>query len=188
MSQNVSTKLDRGLTPQQFIDAMTKNQETFLNWRDQFEWKDSGDRAFFQTLRSRDDLRCLIIAADWCGDVVRNVPVVLNVLKEAGIRTEMYIMEEHLEFIDQFLTMGGRSIPVVLLTNAAGDVLAQWGPRPRHVQAAMIQFKQQNTDRSAPDYGDNLKEARAEMARQYGEGTDYQSVIVKELREVLTAL
>ncbi len=31
--------------------------------------------AFHESLNNRDDIRCMIIAAAWCGDVVRNMPV-----------------------------------------------------------------------------------------------------------------
>lgn len=187
MSKNLANKLGTGLTPQQFIDGMTKNQEAFLNWSEQFVWTDESDRAFFQSLNDRDDLRCLILMSDWCGDVVRNIPVVFHVLEEAGIPVDVLIMEENLDVMDQFLIMGGRSIPVVIFTDTGGHVLGQWGPRPKWVQEVMVQFKQNNPDRNAPDYETNLQETRQEMARRYGEGRGYQDVIVKELHELLSS-
>ncbi|MDF2680206.1 MAG: thioredoxin family protein [Brevibacillus sp.] len=188
MSINVSHKFRTGIKPQAFIDGMTKNQEAFQGWKESFSWPSEEDREFFASLANRDDLRCLILAADWCGDVVRNVPVVLEALKDTEIPTEILIMEDHLEFMDENLTMGGRSIPVVIFADTGGHVLAKWGPRPKHVQEVMIAFKQKNPDRTAPDYDDNIKVARAEMLQQYGEGPGYQAVIVKELRELLSSI
>ncbi len=185
MSDNLAHKFGLGLAPDVFAAGMQHNRETFADWYNRFSWEDEDDRAFFRSLAERDDLHCLILAADWCGDVVRNVPVVFRVLEEAGIPTEVLVMEEHLDVMDQFLTMGGRAIPIVIFTNAAGDVLTQWGPRPRHVQEVMVAFKQANPDRTAPDYDEKIKAARAEMLARYGEGTAYQQVIVKELREQL---
>lgn len=186
MSRNLSDKLNTGLKPQQFIDGMTKNQEKFLEYYNGFTWSSEEDRQFFESLRNRDDLRCLILASDWCGDVVRNVPVVFRALENSGIPVEVLIMEQNTDVMDQFLTMGGRAIPIVIFTDTGGHVLGQWGPRPKHVQAVMIKFKQENPDRNAPDYDEKIKVARAEMARQYGEGLGYQAVIVKELRELLS--
>lgn len=186
MSKNVADKLGKGLAPQQFIDAMTKNRDKFEDWYNRFEWSSEDDRGFFESLSNRDDLRCVIIAADWCGDVVRNIPVVFRALEHSGIPVEVLIMEENLDTMDQFLTMGGRSIPVVLFTDTGGFVLGQWGPRPERVQRIMVAFKQANPDKGAADYEDNLKAARSEMMAQYGEGTGYQTVIVKELRELLS--
>ncbi|CAH0119182.1 MULTISPECIES: thioredoxin family protein [unclassified Paenibacillus] len=188
MSKNVSHQFGKGISPQQFIDGMQKNKETFLSWHEQFAWQNEEDREFFESLNNRDDLRCLILMADWCGDVVRNVPVVFHAMKTAGIPTEVFILEEHLDFMDQFLTMGGRSVPIVIIADTGGYVLGQWGPRPQEVQEIMIKFKQENPDREAPDYNDNIQVARQRMIEKYGEGTGYQTVIIQELRELLAGV
>ncbi|MGO0061499.1 thioredoxin family protein [Brevibacillus fluminis] len=187
MSKNVADKLGKGLKPAAFIESMEKNKEAFLNWYESFAWEHEEDQKFFQSLQFRDDLRCLILAAEWCGDVVRNVPVVLKALEETGMPVEILVMEDHLDTMDQFLTMGGRSIPVVIIADTGGYVLGTWGPRPKHVQEVMVAFKQANPDRSAADYEENIKVARSEMLKQYGEGTGYQTVIVKELRNLLSS-
>lgn len=186
MSKNVADKLGKGLTPQQFIDGMTKNKEKFLDGYNGFEWSSDDDRDFFESLSNRDDLRCLILAADWCGDVVRNVPVVFRALENSGMPVEVLIMEQNTELMDQFLTMGGRSIPVVIFADTGGFVLGHWGPRPKHVQEVMIKFKQENPDRNASDYEEKIKVARTEMMAQYGEGFGYHQVIVKELRDLVS--
>ncbi|NGQ96264.1 thioredoxin family protein [Brevibacillus sp. SYP-B805] len=188
MGINLAHKWGTGLAPEQFIAGMTKNKEAFLDWYERFVWENGEDRQFFASLRHRDDIRCLILAADWCGDVVRNVPVLFRALAEAEIPTEVLIMEEHLDVMDQFLTMGGRAIPIAIFTDTGGHVLAKWGPRPAYIQAVMVAFKQANPDRNAPDYEEKIKAAREEVRQKYGQNTDYQQAIVKELREVLSAI
>jgi len=188
MAQNVAAKLNKGITPQQFMDGMEKNKAEFRSWYDRFEWANEDDREFFESLNNRDDLRCLILMAEWCGDVVRNVPVVFQALSISGIPTEVLVIEQHLDTMDEFLTMGGRAIPIVIFADTGGHVLGQWGPRPKHVQEAMIAFKLANPNRDAADYQEKLAAARQEMGRRYGEGTDYQSVIVSELRDLLSSL
>jgi hypothetical protein len=186
MGINLANKWGTGLKPEQFIEGMTKNKEAFLDWYERFTWESEDDRQFFASLRHRDDVRCQILAADWCGDVVRNVPVLFRALAEAEIPTEVLIMEENLDVMDQFLTMGGRAIPIAIFTDTGGHVLGKWGPRPAHVQAVMVAFKQANPDRNAPGYEEKIKVAREELRKKYGENTEYQTVIVKELREVLS--
>lgn len=188
MANNVSAVLGKGLTPEQFMNGMDKNKEAFKEWYDAFAWASEDDKAYFESLQQRDDLRCLILMAEWCGDVVRNVPVVFRALENSGVPVEVLIMEEHTDIMDQFLTMGGRAIPIVIFTDTDGSVLGQWGPRPANVQAVMTKFKQENPDREAPDYQEKIKVAREEMGRQYGEGTGYHAVIVKELRELISGL
>lgn len=187
MGKQIGDKMGKGITPAQFMDTMEKNKDAFRSWYKQFSWSREEDQSFFASLRFRDDLRCLILMAEWCGDVVRNVPVVLRALEEAEMPVEVLVMEDHLDTMDQYLTMGGRAIPIVIFADTGGLVLGQWGPRPRHVQEVMTQFKQANPDRAAADYEGNIKLARQEMMRRYGDGTAYQSVIVEELRELLSS-
>lgn len=186
MAKNVANYIGKGIAPQQFVEGMTKNKEKFVDWYERFRWEREEDREFFRSLAFRDDLRCLILAADWCGDVVRNVPVLFKVLEETKMPVEVMIQEQFMDLMDQFLTMGGRAIPVAIFTDTGGHVLGTWGPRPAHVQEVMIAFKQENPDREAPDYQEKLQVARQEMMRRYGDDTAYQTVIVQELRELLS--
>jgi len=186
MSKQLSHKIGAGVTPKQFIDGMTKNKEAFVDWMERFQWENEEIRNFFVQLNNRDDIRCLILSADWCGDVIRNVPVVFRVLEESGIPTEVLIKEQHEDVMDEFLTMGGKAIPIVIFVDTGGFVLGQWGPRPQRVQEPMVQFKQENPDREAADYQANLAKTREEIGRRYGEGTAYHNEIVQELRDLLS--
>lgn len=94
MAKRVAGVMGKGIRPQAFVDGMQKNKEAFVSWYDQFAWADEEDKSFFESLQYRDDLRCLILAADWCGDVVRNVPVVFRAMEAAQIETEVLIMEQ----------------------------------------------------------------------------------------------
>ncbi len=132
MKPNVAHKFGKGLTPRQFVESMTKNQQAFESWYEKFSWEDESDKEFFESLNHRDDLRVLILAADWCGDVVRNVPAVFRILETAGMKTEVFILEENQELMDEFLTMGGRSVPIVIFADTGGYVLGHWGPRLEH--------------------------------------------------------
>jgi hypothetical protein len=186
MTINLRSYIGKGLQPKQFVESMTKNQDKFLDWYKRFSWDDAGDREFFRSFgRNHKSMHCLILAADWCGDVVRNVPVVLRVLEEMGMSADVLIMEQHLEVMDQFLTMGGRSIPVVLFTDKSGNVLVQWGPRPAYVQEPIVKFKQSHPDKDAPGYAEDLAAARAEILARYGNDTQYQRWIVSELKQAL---
>ncbi|NIK70293.1 MULTISPECIES: thioredoxin family protein [unclassified Paenibacillus] len=189
MSRSVAEKLNKGISPQQFVEGMTKNKEAFQGWYDKFEWANDSDREFFESLKSRNDLRVFILMADWCGDVVRNIPVVFRALETGEVPVEVLIMEENLDTMDQFLTMGGRSVPVVIVTDAEGKVIhGTWGPRPTYVQEPMVSFKKENPDREAADYQDKLAETRKEIMRRYGEGTGYHALVVQELRALIESI
>ncbi|GAA0137326.1 thioredoxin family protein [Paenibacillus sp. YSY-4.3] len=186
MGVNLKDKLGKGISPKQFMDGMQRNQEAFQSGYDGFKWVSEEDRAFFEGLQNRNDLRVLILAADWCGDVIRSVPVIFRALEAAGISTELLILEENQDVMDHFLTMGGRAVPIVIVTNAEGEVFGHWGPRPADVQELMIRFKQENPDREAADYEENIAVVRKQMAVKYEEGAGVNGKVVSELRALLS--
>lgn len=187
MSQNIAEKLGQGISAEEFISNMSVNREKLEKWSEQFQW-DEEKRAAFEALGQRLNLRCAILAADWCGDVIRNLPVVLHVLEAANIPVEIFIMEQHLDLMDRFTTMGGRAVPKVIFTDQEGNVLADWGPRPAYIQEPMVRFKQENPDPNAPDYEEKRNATYAEIRKRYGQGTEYQQLIVDELYQLLSSL
>lgn len=50
----------------------------------------------------------------------------------------------------------------------------------------MIEFKQNNPDREASDYQDNLAVTRQSILQAYGEGYEFHAAIIKELRELMS--
>ncbi|WP_138494900.1 thioredoxin family protein [Paenibacillus pinistramenti] len=185
---NVAHKFGKGLSHKQFVEAMTQNKEAFLQGCDSFAWPSGEDREFFESLKFRDDLRVLIAAADWCGDVIRNIPVVFRLLEAAEIPSEVLILEEHPEVMDEYMTLGGRSIPIVIVADTGGSVLGFWGPRPKHIQEIMAAFKTANPDREAPGWQEGMAETRRKMIEAYGEGTAVHPYVVSEIRELLAGV
>ncbi|UKS25899.1 thioredoxin family protein [Paenibacillus sp. HWE-109] len=184
---NLKQYMGLGLTPKQFIDGMTRNQTSFQQWLERFTWKREEDRSFFVAKGESSGLRCLILCTDWCPDVIWNVPVLLQVTAYSKIPTEIFLMEEHLDMMDHFLTNGGRAQPIAVFVNADGDVLGKWGARPAYIQAVMDEFRRNHPDREAPDYQEKVSNARNKIAAIYNAGTEYQDVIVEELRVLFTS-
>jgi hypothetical protein len=71
------------------------------------------------------------IAEDWCGDVVRHVPV-LQRLAEAGplLKVRYISREQHPEVFLRFLTNGGEAIPKFIFLSDRFVECGSWGPMP----------------------------------------------------------
>ena len=63
-----------------------------------------------------------------------NNAIVRRIAEAAGLDVRAVYRDENLELMDQYLTNGGRSIPVYLLLNSDGEVISKWGPRAEKVQ------------------------------------------------------
>ncbi|TGE26711.1 thioredoxin family protein [Hymenobacter metallicola] len=89
----------------------------------------------------------LIITEGWCGDAAQIVPVLeATAQASAGKITTHYLLrDENLDLMDQYLTNGGRSIPKLVVLDAATlTEVGQWGPRPHTAQQMFLELKSQN--------------------------------------------
>jgi hypothetical protein len=118
--------------------------------------------------------KLLALVEDWCGDASNTIPVLAKLTDLApGVELRVLRRDEHPEVMDQYLTNGTRSIPVVIALDADFHELGHWGPRPRVLQEWVLEQRASGTAK------DQLyPEVRRWYARDGGETT---------LREVLAA-
>jgi hypothetical protein len=80
----------------------------------------------------------LVLSEDWCGDAVQALPVLARLAEAAGSLTLRVLGRDgNLDLMDAHLTLGTRSIPVVIALDEAFDEYGWWGPRPAPMQRWM---------------------------------------------------
>lgn len=73
----------------------------------------------------------IAIAEDWCGDVVRHVPVLQKLEETAPDLHVRYITRaQHKDVFARFLTNGGEAIPKFVFFNEQFVECGNWGPMP----------------------------------------------------------
>lgn len=87
--------------------------------------------------------RLLVLAEDWCGDASNTVPYVAKLGDQARC-LEMRVLrrDEHPEVMDRYLSGTSRSIPIVIVLDAAWREIGHWGSRPRPLQAWVLRARQ----------------------------------------------
>jgi hypothetical protein len=112
-------------------------------------------------------LKLLVLAEDWCGDASNTIPILAKLSDLApGIELRILRRDEHPDVMDQYLTNGARSIPVVIALNRDFRELGHWGPRPRLLQEWVLEERKKGTPK------DQLyPEVRRWYARDAGETT-----------------
>ena len=117
--------------------------------------------------------KLLVIAEDWCGDASNTVPIIAKLVDLApGLELRVIPRDENPEVMDQYLTNGSRSIPIVIALDEEFRELGHWGPRPRELQAWVM------ANRLTISKAELYPQVRHWYARDHGETT---------LREVLEA-
>ncbi|HEY3013358.1 MAG TPA: thioredoxin family protein [Gemmatimonadales bacterium] len=117
--------------------------------------------------------KLLVIAEDWCGDASNTVPIVAKLAHSVpGLELRVIQRDANPEVMDQYLTNGSRSIPIVIALDESFQEVGHWGPRPTELQAWVM------ANRSILPKTELYPQVRKWYARDRGETT---------LREVLEA-
>ncbi len=91
----------------------------------------------------------LVISEGWCGDAAQILPVIEKIVATSNRKFSLKIVlrDKNLALMDNYLTNGGRAIPVLLvLDENKNPVLPKWGPRPQILQNLLKQWKQEIED------------------------------------------
>ena len=93
------------------------------------------------------------MTADWCGDAMLCVPILMRVAEAAGMELRFLIRDENLELMDQYLTNGkSRSIPIFIFIDADGKERAVWGPRAPEVQRLIEEMRASLPPKDDPQF------------------------------------
>ena len=117
--------------------------------------------------------KLLVIAEDWCGDASNTVPVLARLAGLLpGLQLKVIMRDKYPEVMDQYLTNGSRSIPIVIALDDSFREVGHWGPRPAELQAWVM------ANRTIMPKTELYPKVRQWYARDRGETT---------IREVLEA-
>ena len=125
---------DTGLTYDAFKAAMTRNQDRFA----ENEAKVALDPATVRTFKSLPKgVRVLVLAEDWCGDVVANLPILGRLAKDAStLDVRVFYRDQNLDLMERWLNQGKyQSIPVFVFFDQGFRELGHWIERPASVTA-----------------------------------------------------
>jgi hypothetical protein len=123
---------DKGLTYDAFKAAMTRNQERFAQNEDRVALDPETVRTFKALPQG---LRVLVLAEDWCGDVVANLPVLGRLAKEVpSLDVRVFYRDQNLDLMERWLNQGKyQSIPVFVFFDQSFRELGHWIERPASV-------------------------------------------------------
>jgi hypothetical protein len=120
-----------------------------------------------------------VITEAWCGDSAQNLPLInkLAIASEGKIQLKIVLRDENPEIINQYLTNGSKSIPILVAFNEQGDQIFKWGPRP--IPAHQILMAWKNSENPKP-----FEDFEIEMQQWYNQ--DKGVSLMKELEALLS--
>ena len=101
------------------------------------------DEAQFENLKSKKfNGKILIISEPWCGDASATVPAVSKFFEAAGNEVKIFLRDSDHSLINQFLSNGTQSIPIIIVLDENFNVISHWGPRPEYGMELLRKFKE----------------------------------------------
>lgn len=188
----------QGMTYDQFKESMTRNRERL----EANEREVPIDQETIDTFKNLPEpLNVLVIAEDWCGDVIANLPILGQLAKKSGkLNLRVFLRDQNLDLIDQYLKQGlYRSIPVFVFFDQNWHEVGRFIERPDSVTELRAQ-KRREIYAAHPEFGspdappDQLpEEVRVQLTQalaQSREETKPQAdaEVVKALREIVAGV
>jgi len=189
-------RFEQGLSYEQYKAQMTRNQERFSENERGF----TPDAADVDALkRLPRPINVLVLAEDWCGDVIDNLPVLGRLEQTTGkLNIRVFLRDQNLDLMDQYLKEGQfRSIPVFVFFDESFNELGHFIERPESVTTRRAQQRAELYTQH-PEFGSpetpitqlpedvrvKLMEAQAPL-REATKAQDNQDV-VRAIREIVT--
>lgn len=184
----------KGLTYDEFKSRMTQN-------KDRFEENERTVRlapADVEAIKRAPKLKVMVLAEDWCGDVVANLPVLGRLAKETGrFDVRVFLRDQNDDLMAQYMNGEYKSIPVFAFFDDSFGEIGRWIERPASVTERRSK-RRAEVYASDPRFGppdspvDRLPDAvradlMAALQRMRDEIRPFSdSEVVREIREIVT--
>ena len=171
----------QGMTFDEYMNVINVNKARFEEYYENVQL-DSAQSDKLKELAASDGgpARMMVIGEDWCGDVVRELPVLARVAEAAGLELRIFPRDENHDIMNEFLKEGlYMSIPVAVFYDQGHEYICHWIERSEtanreqgEIEAAI---RSEEPDISDQDFG---RQRRARTAARAG---DWQKATVDEL-------
>src|SRR5207237_8326063 len=125
-------RFDTGLTYEAYKAQMTRNRDR-LDENERRVDLSKEDLAAFRALPR--PVNVLVLAEDWCGDVVANLPVLGRLANDSGkLEVRIFLRDQNDDIMQRYLNRGQfKSIPVFVFFDEGFRELGHWIERPASV-------------------------------------------------------
>ena len=178
-------RFEQGISYADYIAQIKVNKARFDSFYENFQVKPDEANAL-KGLAQRPDgpVKMLVLGEDWCGDVVRGLPVLARVAEAGGLDMRVFPRDEHHDIMNEFLKNGEwMSIPTAVFYTRDHRYICHWIERPevavREIEEIEEAIRSENPGINDQDFG------RERRTRTAARAEDWQQATVEELIALL---
>ena len=182
-----SERFNQGFNYPDYIDQIKVNKGRFDGFYNGFQLKPE-DVALFRELAGRTNgpAEMLVLGEDWCGDVVRGLPVLARIADAAGMEMSVFPRDLNHDIMNEFLKDGQwMSIPCAVFYTKDHQYICHWIERPDVADREMVEIEEairaENPQISDQEF------SRERRTRTGAKADDWIQATVVELKELLSS-
>jgi hypothetical protein len=175
----------QGYTFDSYMSSIKVNKERILSYYKDFKVK-SADAKALQALaqRPKGPAKALVLAEDWCTDVVRGLPALARLAEVASLEMRVFPRDQNSDIMREFLKQGKyESIPTMVFYTKDLDYICHWIERPgladKDIAAIEADIKREKPGLDEREFG---IERRNRMSAYV---PSWQQAVVEEVRDML---
>ena len=169
-----------------YIDQIKVNKDRFDGFYSDLQLKVE-DAALFRELAGRPNgpAKMLVLGEDWCGDVVRGLPVLARIAEAAGMELSIFPRDLNHDIMNEFLKEGQfMSIPVAVFYTRDHRYICRWTERPAAADREMAEIEA--AIRSENPQVSDQEFSRERRGRTAARAAAWVDATVAELKELLS--
>ena len=177
-------RFNQGFNYPDYIGQIKVNKARFDGFYNGFELKQE-DADFFKELVGRPNgpAKMLVLGEDWCGDVVRGLPVLARIAEAAGMEASIFPRDLNHDIMNEFLKEGQwMSIPCAVFYTKDHQYICHWIERPAIAEREMADMEEAiRTDNPQINDQEFSRERRTRTAARADAWIEATVVELKEL-------
>ena len=189
MASNTSVvtpqRFDEGFRYADYMAQINVNKDRMDGYYEKFKVTPENEASLKELAANPNGpTKMLVLGEDWCGDVVRGLPVLARMAEAAGWDMRIFPRDQHHDIMNEFLKNGQwMSIPTAVFYTSDHRYILHWIERPevadREQQEIEAAIRAENPDISDQDFG------RERRARTAAKAEEWQQATVEDIIEKL---
>ena len=178
-------RFSEGYSYQDYIAQINVNKARFQDNYDNFQvTPEDASKLKELVAKPNGPAKMLVLGEDWCGDVIRGMPVLARYAEAGELEMSVFPRDQHHDIMNEFLKEGQwMSIPTAVFYTADHQYICHWIERPAIAEKEMEEIgeaiKAENPSINDQDYG------RERRARTAARSEFWQQASVDELKDLL---
>ena len=178
-------RFQKGFSYSEYIGQIKVNKARFDGFYENFQVTPEDTQALKDLAgKPNGPVKMLVLGEDWCGDVIRGMPVLARICEAAGLEMRIFPRDENHDIMNEFLKNGEwMSIPVAVFYTKDHDYICHWIERPESAELEMKEIEKA-IRAEKPDI-DDQEFGRERRGRTAARAEAWQQDSVTEIKELL---